>query len=442
MLLYMIFALIVVSGLIAYLGDQIGMKIGKKRLSIFGIRPKYTSIIITILTGILIATISIALLMIGSEGVRTAVFDMEEMVAKLGRLNQQVSEKEVEITDTQIELEELKEEKKQFYSENEELQLELDLKKKEYQELEISYMDMEISLVKAQDDYYQLNESKIELDQKIIILDEQKAQLEDEKANIENELPILKDAIETLESQVNGLIKQTEDLTKKNIYLILEGQQVKKAYENKDIVYQKDDLIYFESLKTIPDFQKQEEILDAMNNYIVRANKALQKNMLQVDEMGLSLKFDPSNLIQIAEALLDPKNEKILVGIFPKKNTLAGEFLEAIMVWEPNYKIYESNEIVIQKEIDSDKDITSVQNELNELLEKMSQRSIERGLFRNVSGGVGKISFPDFYLIVEKIKTLNGKVKIIIQAKRDIWRQETLSTENLRFDVSPVVNLP
>ena len=38
----LIVVVIGLSGLIAYLGDRIGMKVGKRRISLFGLRPKYT----------------------------------------------------------------------------------------------------------------------------------------------------------------------------------------------------------------------------------------------------------------------------------------------------------------------------------------------------------------------------------------------------------------
>ena len=52
----LIVILAITGGVIAYLGDRIGMKIGRKRLTLFGLRPKHTSILITILTGVFIAT--------------------------------------------------------------------------------------------------------------------------------------------------------------------------------------------------------------------------------------------------------------------------------------------------------------------------------------------------------------------------------------------------
>ncbi|MHC9540350.1 MAG: DUF3084 domain-containing protein [Vulcanimicrobiota bacterium] len=45
----------IVGGAIAYLGNQLGRYIGRKKLSIFRLRPRHTSILITTLTGVFIA---------------------------------------------------------------------------------------------------------------------------------------------------------------------------------------------------------------------------------------------------------------------------------------------------------------------------------------------------------------------------------------------------
>lgn len=78
-------------GLIALLGDRVGMKVGKKRLSLFGLRPKYTSMIITVFTGILIGGSTLLLLTLVSQDVRTALFRMkilqEDLVLQQQRLD-------------------------------------------------------------------------------------------------------------------------------------------------------------------------------------------------------------------------------------------------------------------------------------------------------------------------------------------------------------------
>ena len=51
----LILTLVLLSGVLAYLGDVLGMRIGKRRISLFGLRPRDTSRVITAFTGILIS---------------------------------------------------------------------------------------------------------------------------------------------------------------------------------------------------------------------------------------------------------------------------------------------------------------------------------------------------------------------------------------------------
>ena len=75
----LIVVLVITGGAIAFIGDRLGTKIGKKRLSIFGLRPRHTSIIITIFTGIVITTLTFGVMAAASENVRTALFGLEEL---------------------------------------------------------------------------------------------------------------------------------------------------------------------------------------------------------------------------------------------------------------------------------------------------------------------------------------------------------------------------
>src|SRR5690606_26157467 len=75
----LVLVLILLGGLIAYLGDRIGMRVGRRRLSLFGLRPKHTSVLVTIATGVLIAAASITALSIASNEVRDALFRMREI---------------------------------------------------------------------------------------------------------------------------------------------------------------------------------------------------------------------------------------------------------------------------------------------------------------------------------------------------------------------------
>lgn len=73
------------AGAVAYVGDRVGHQVGRRRLSLFGIRPRYTSTIVAIATGMIIALVVSLAAIFASQEVKTAFF-------KLNSINQQITE--------------------------------------------------------------------------------------------------------------------------------------------------------------------------------------------------------------------------------------------------------------------------------------------------------------------------------------------------------------
>ncbi len=73
------------AGGVAYVGDRVGHQVGRRRLSLFGIRPRYTSTIVAIATGMIIALVVTLGAIFASQQVKTAFF-------KLNSINQQIAE--------------------------------------------------------------------------------------------------------------------------------------------------------------------------------------------------------------------------------------------------------------------------------------------------------------------------------------------------------------
>ncbi|MBI3037843.1 DUF3084 domain-containing protein [bacterium] len=67
------------SAIIAFLGDTLGTKIGKQRLSIFGLRPRVTAVLITISTGMVITLVTLLTASMLSDNVRIALFSVQEL---------------------------------------------------------------------------------------------------------------------------------------------------------------------------------------------------------------------------------------------------------------------------------------------------------------------------------------------------------------------------
>ena len=72
-----------VSGAIAWLGDLIGRRIGRKRLTFLGIRPRNTAILFTVITGMLIAALTLGSLLAASEGARQRILHYTSTVTEL-----------------------------------------------------------------------------------------------------------------------------------------------------------------------------------------------------------------------------------------------------------------------------------------------------------------------------------------------------------------------
>ena len=81
--LLLITTVLVLGGLIATLGDRIGMRVGKSRLSLFNLRPRQTATLVSILTGSVISASTLGLLLIASEQLRKGLLEFEETQANL-----------------------------------------------------------------------------------------------------------------------------------------------------------------------------------------------------------------------------------------------------------------------------------------------------------------------------------------------------------------------
>ena len=101
----LITAILILGGVIATVGDRIGTRVGKKRLSLFNLRPKKTAVLVTILTGIGISASTLASLFLVDEGLRKGVFELEDIQKDLRRKREQLegTAQNLEITKNELE---------------------------------------------------------------------------------------------------------------------------------------------------------------------------------------------------------------------------------------------------------------------------------------------------------------------------------------------------
>lgn len=79
----LVLAVLILGAVIATLGDRIGTRVGKARLSLFKLRPRRTATLVTIFTGTLISASTLGILFAASDQLRTGVFELSTIQRKL-----------------------------------------------------------------------------------------------------------------------------------------------------------------------------------------------------------------------------------------------------------------------------------------------------------------------------------------------------------------------
>jgi uncharacterized protein (DUF3084 family) len=99
----LIFAILILGGLIATIGDRLGSRVGKARLSIFNLRPRTTATLVTVVTGALIAALTLGILIATSSQLRDGLFQLETIRAELGATQAEKQKIEAELLEARTE---------------------------------------------------------------------------------------------------------------------------------------------------------------------------------------------------------------------------------------------------------------------------------------------------------------------------------------------------
>ena len=92
----LLFAVACLGGVIATVGDRIGMKVGKSRLSLFNLRPRQTATLVSVVTGMVASFSTLLLLIALDDQLRKGLFQLDD-------IQQELSEARTDLEETQAE---------------------------------------------------------------------------------------------------------------------------------------------------------------------------------------------------------------------------------------------------------------------------------------------------------------------------------------------------
>ncbi|HHU50965.1 MAG TPA: DUF3084 domain-containing protein [Firmicutes bacterium] len=383
----LIFVIAVLGGVIALLGDRIGMKVGKKRLSLYGLRPKYTSMIITVFTGILISGSTLVFLTIVSENVRTALFELKEIQDELQEKTAIVQDLSNELADKQGKLDEVHLQQEETAGLLEKTESEYRLVVKNLEETRQALEKTQKELVFEQERLNNLYEITNDLREKNIGLEVEKERLFKEVQALSAESSLLRDNLRI--TKTGRLIFLKGD--------ILLARVVQKGLKAQEI---------------------KEKILEPM---LVEANKiALERGARLQGKEGYALKVNQQLLYFSQE--LSKITVPGVVRLVADRNTIALEPLYVSFQYFPNALVFRKNEIIAETQVGPDLDENAILDEILDLLLVVRKKSLNGGM---ISEGqyIGEIaSMQNVPEIISKIRKKTKPSTIQLVALDDVWR--------------------
>ncbi|HBK68193.1 MAG TPA: hypothetical protein DEB05_13815 [Firmicutes bacterium] len=379
-ILVLIIALL--GGFIALLGDRVGMKVGKKRLSLFGLRPKYTSMIITVLTGIFIAGFTLLLMTIISNDVRTALFRMKTLQQELLLKG----EKEKALT-TEV----LKNETALLWVNRQKEKTETLLKKTEEQ-----YEEKLVELQKTKDELALEQRRLDDLEQVTKTLKENKVALEVERERLLKEIQAF--------SSEASLLRENLNIGQAGRIIFLEGEIL--------------------GATVVEAGSDQKKIQNLLEQMLADANKLGLERGARLKErqdyaLMLTKKFSD---LQAYAASLVAREQPGVLRLVAEHNTVVFEPLAVSFQYFPNELIFKQGEVISETVVSpllKEKDLL---DQVLNLLLALRKKALARGMISERQYIGENLSLQEVSTMIKKIKASSTPLVLQMVAATDTWR--------------------
>ena len=378
----LIIIMAVVGGFIAYLADKMGSKIGKKKMSIFGLRPKHTSILLTVTSGTIIAVLTIGVVAVSSQSARTALFGMEKLQRELKLLN---AEKE----DATLALNEAKGKVEEQNKKIGELDARMQESMRENDAMEAKLAEVNSMYSRAQEALASLTESK-----------------------------------EQLTSEIEELEKTTAAL-RKGIINMREGQ----------VYYRAGEVVYAGVMRG---GLKHDANVAQVNWLLQNANEvALERLGMQQKDQPLQAIWLSRGAVNNAVNALDKSKGNLFFRVRTVANIIVGELAVCEIEMFENQFIYPDGTLIYSADFDMNDGSTSHDNLLMGFLTQINHQAVEAGVLPDpLTGKVGNMDAATMIETSNAIRRTNGLFTLKAYAKGDIT---TAGPVRLRLEVVPKV---
>ena len=477
MAILFIAALILISGFIAYFGDLLGRRMGKKRLSLFNLRPRYTAIVVTTFTGMLISAIAFTCFISFDKQFRKVFTQGEKILAQNDHLTRSNSRLEVK--------------NKSLLATSRRLVKLVALRQKEVEAARRYAQKARIERDRAQTAVTRLEQEIASRLRELAGLREKKDVAEKELASrtrelesVRGELAEAKDNLQTAQTKLAAASANLSEAEAK-----LATTNAKLASTLNELKKKEDELA--EAEKTVAEIGI-ESAVQRSRAYILRQGDEVARTVISPGQSAFSLKGDLYSVLQQASqnvtklgakpgdngravtvvyreirqslgrkyAVLvidqEPKFidmalerigsslQDVLVQVVAAVNTLPGEQVPVELRLYVNYLVYPAGDKIASLRVDGRLSEGRILLSLMDFLQKdVSESAIRAGIVpvanpdpRLVVGKNPGEQVEGLLAVVDSIKAKDAPVNLSAYASHNIYAADPLSMDNMRFDIS------
>lgn len=447
-----VIALICVSGFVAYFGDLLGRKMGKKRLTLFNLRPRYTAIVVTTITGMLISALALATLISVNSQFRKVFFRYEQIIkqnnqllrSNEGLINQgkrlkieiarQEKELAVALKDAQV----AKKQRDLARGSVTRLQQQIALRQKELADLrmrkgitesELKQKRSELGLMQAQLDKKQ---------DQLRLAQAQMAQAEQQLGVVEAKLKNTQDQL----TEINSLGTTAADLAlslRFNDIAFREGEELARGtidptLTNMELRHAIHALLDSASDKALKGGAKSGGNGRAVN---------LRFQEFGGKQQGMLVKWDEAGNVEDAANQIGSFKGEVLVQVLCGQNSLANEQVPVDLQIKLNKIAFMKDRPIASKKIDGSQSQGYILLALNNFLQTdVAEAAMAKGVVpiagqdpRTALGANRQAQADELLDLVAQIKAIDASATVRVFATGDVHTADSLNMSNMRFAV-------
>ncbi|MGV3721785.1 MAG: DUF3084 domain-containing protein, partial [Actinomycetota bacterium] len=404
----LILLLLVLCGFIAYMGDLLGRRLGKKRLSVFGLRPKHTAILLTVVTGVVIAAVTFGIAVISVPGFRNVVTQGERLTAQNARLSGVNRNLEAAIGQRTQQNEALEGQNQRLAGDNARLV-------KQNQTLETGNqalaaknraLNAKNQALAGQNSTLQSANSSLAGKNSTLVRESTKlaatnARLGTQQTRLRAESTALKSDIRRLGAEIASL-RKLENHLRTEQYLYRRGQQIAQriipANPPPDVLRNTVRAVIFEATGEVDG----KEAIDGHQWVKPKDYPAGRPDKVEAIQEW------------VAARAMQARGDDLAFRVVAAANCVAGEKVPLRLDWYVNDRVFRKDEVLGSRLVDGAAEEGDILNELVILLKtQVGPAALRKDMAPDADDTFGALTYNQLLPVCRKIKAINGFVKVV-----------------------------